>query len=121
MAYINDMPVNPGARINLFANDTMIHTTSISIRYAATKLQKQINLLILWLENWKCKQNGVNEIWKTSKNLLRIIRNQRKSHPMESQNQISRSTLRQQIILQQLHSHNYSKILKNQSNIKSPT
>lgn len=57
VAYINDMSITSGTQFNLFADDTMLHSTSISIRHAANKLQARLELLIPWLDDWKLTLN----------------------------------------------------------------
>lgn len=53
ITYINDIPSTPGTWTNLFADNTMIMTTSGSMQHAVDKLQAQINITLPWLKNWK--------------------------------------------------------------------
>ncbi|KAL4135340.1 hypothetical protein QTP88_006955 [Uroleucon formosanum] len=53
ITYINDIPSTPGTWTNLFADNTMIMTTSGSMQHAIDKLQAQINITLPWLKNWK--------------------------------------------------------------------
>lgn len=57
IAYINDLPLTTGAHINLFADDTMLYATSMSLQHATKKLQTQIDTAIPWFENWKLTLN----------------------------------------------------------------
>lgn len=51
------MPSTPGIWTNLFADDTMFMTTSMSIQHAVDKLQTQIDTTLPWLKGWRLTLN----------------------------------------------------------------
>lgn len=57
MAYTFDIPITSETHLSLFADDTMLHTSSINIGHAVNKLQVQLELLIPWLDDWKLSLN----------------------------------------------------------------
>lgn len=57
VAYINDMPTLPRTYLNLFTDDTLIHNTSISSKRTVNKLQKQLEQLLPWFDDWKLYLN----------------------------------------------------------------
>jgi Reverse transcriptase (RNA-dependent DNA polymerase)/Endonuclease-reverse transcriptase len=55
--YINDMPSSPGTHTNLFADDTMFYHSSLNKHLAVKNLQKQVDLTIQWLKDWRISIN----------------------------------------------------------------
>lgn len=59
MIFINDIPSNQGTHLNLYADDTMLYSTSISINHAARKLQIHLDKVLYWLKEWKLSLNTI--------------------------------------------------------------
>lgn len=55
--YVNDIPQKPGTMLSLFADDTAILARSPNIKYIYAALQKHIDTLEIWLNQWKVKIN----------------------------------------------------------------
>lgn len=55
--YINDMPLHPSSKMALFADDTLIYASSNTNNNAVNNLQKQIDLLQPWFDEWKVSIN----------------------------------------------------------------
>lgn len=56
------MPTLPETHLNLFADDTMIHTTSISTKHAAKKHQYQLDTIAPWFKEWKLSLNAAKTV-----------------------------------------------------------
>lgn len=73
----NDIPVRSGAYLDLFADNTLFHTSAKNPRRAVFILQKQINIASEWFKKWHLSINSDKTItiifnrYKTSK-LLKI-------------------------------------------------
>lgn len=64
------MPSHPDSNLNFFADDTMIYSTSMNMNHAITKIQKHINTITPWLQDWKLTLNTNKSIaMKFGKNL----------------------------------------------------
>jgi hypothetical protein len=55
--YINDTPRTPGVHLALFADDTCIYATDRKESYVLRKLQRGLNEMEEWCENWNIKIN----------------------------------------------------------------
>lgn len=58
LAYTNDVPLNPNARLYLFADDTMFTTSNKNPKRAAIQLQKQLNITLTWCDKWRFNINA---------------------------------------------------------------
>ncbi|CAI6364321.1 unnamed protein product [Macrosiphum euphorbiae] len=88
--YINDIPTNPGIKINLFADDTMFFYSSMSKKFAMEKIQSQLNRSLSWLERWRISINPKKTVAilfgdKTSKDLEELLVN---NHPVPWSQQV---------------------------------
>lgn len=55
--YVNDMPQHSLSKTTLFTDDTLFYVSSFSNGVTVNKLQTQIDLVLLWLHNWKITIN----------------------------------------------------------------
>uniref|UniRef100_A0A2S2N7M6 Putative RNA-directed DNA polymerase n=1 Tax=Schizaphis graminum TaxID=13262 RepID=A0A2S2N7M6_SCHGA len=55
--YINDMPLDKEANIALFAEDTVFYATGATNNAAIKRVQRQIDLAVLWFKQWKITLN----------------------------------------------------------------
>jgi len=55
--YINDTPRTPGVHLALFADDTCIYATDRKESYVLRKLQRGLNAMEEWCEQWNIKIN----------------------------------------------------------------
>ena len=52
--YVNDVPRQPGVQMALFADDTAVFTADRHEERAVLRLQRQLDKLVDWTENWSC-------------------------------------------------------------------
>lgn len=55
--FINDLPNSPGVTVGIYADDTILYSSSRSVKLLESKLQESLRLLGDWLVEWKL---GVN-------------------------------------------------------------
>jgi hypothetical protein len=55
--YINDTPRTPGVHLALFLDDTPIYAKDRKESYVLRKLQRGLNAMEEWCENWNIKMN----------------------------------------------------------------
>jgi hypothetical protein len=55
--YINDISRTPRIHLALFADDTCIYTTDLNENYVIRKLQRGLNTMEKWCEQWNIKIN----------------------------------------------------------------
>lgn len=57
--YTSDIHEFKKANIALYADDTVLYTTSHNQNFATLNLQRSINILTSWLQTWKIKINPI--------------------------------------------------------------
>lgn len=75
--YIHDVSTCSQVKLSLYTNDVMFYAANKNINYAIIRLQKQVNITIIWLEKWCLKfkiQKSVSVLFnKNSKSNNRKI------------------------------------------------
>lgn len=70
--YTNDIPAESGVMLALYADDAAYITTSMSLKHAAKKMQRALDLLPEWLQKWRLTVNvaKTQAICATSKKIF---------------------------------------------------
>lgn len=55
--YVNDMPLLPSSKLAMFADDTLLYSTNVSNSRAIYHLQRQINKIQPWFDQWRITIN----------------------------------------------------------------
>lgn len=55
--YTDDIPVEEGARLALYADDAAFFTVSLNVRHAVRKMQRSLDALPAWLAKWRLTVN----------------------------------------------------------------
>lgn len=56
--FTHDIPSEPGVHLALYADDTAVYTSAVNIKFAIPRLQRGLNRVVEWCQQWNIKINN---------------------------------------------------------------